>query len=80
MAAALERGEFGGNERARERLRALGRYALLAAAIERFWLLDEHRRQRTWAEHREINEVMLATSLAPQGFLLLSPPLAPGER
>ena len=73
MADAVERGEFGGNERARERLQALGRYVPLAAALEGFWLLDEHRRQRTWAEHRDINEVMLATSLAPQGFLVLPP-------
>jgi hypothetical protein len=24
-----------------------------------------------WSEHREINSVMLATSLAPQGFLTI---------
>jgi hypothetical protein len=79
MAGAVERGEFGGDERARERLRALGRYVPLAAAIERFWLVDEHRQQQTWADHRDINEVMLATSLAPQGFLVL-PPVPFGHR
>ncbi len=29
---------------------------------------------RTWSEHRDINEVMLATSLAPEGFLERAPP------
>ena len=79
MADAVQRGEFAGDERARELLRALGRYVSLAAAIEGFWLIDEHRQQQTWAEHRDINDVMLATSLAPQGFLVL-PPVAFGDR
>jgi hypothetical protein len=79
MADAVQRGEFAGDERARERLRALDRYVPFAAAIERFWLIDEHRQQRTWTEHRDINEVMLATTLAPQGFLVL-PPVAFGDR
>jgi hypothetical protein len=42
--------------------------------IENFWLYAEHQKSSTWTEHRDINEVMLATSLAPEGFLeLLSP-------
>ena len=28
----------------------------------------------TWSEHRDINEMMLATRLAPDGFLLLASP------
>jgi len=43
----------------------------LGEAIVSFWLDPDHRASRTWSEHREINEVMLATSLVPQGFLLL---------
>jgi hypothetical protein len=27
--------------------------------------------QDPWSEHRDINEVMLATSLVPEGFLVL---------
>jgi hypothetical protein len=42
--------------------------------IENFWLYTEHQKSSTWTEHRDINEVMLATSLAPEGYLeLLSP-------
>jgi hypothetical protein len=73
MAGAVESGVFAGDETARERLQALCRYVPLAAAIEQFWLIDEHRQQRSWTEYRDINEVMLATSLAPEGFLLVSP-------
>jgi hypothetical protein len=37
--------------------------------IEQFWLDDRNRQAGTWTEHRGINLVMLATSLAPGGFL-----------
>jgi hypothetical protein len=37
--------------------------------IEAFWTDVDHRRTSTWLEHADINEVMLATSLAPEGFL-----------
>jgi hypothetical protein len=57
----------------RERLEALLRHAPLGAEIERFWLEPEHRRAQRWTEHRDINEVMLATSLAPDGCLVLRP-------
>jgi hypothetical protein len=73
MADAARSGRFAGGESARARLLELGRYEPLAAAIEEFWVDDEHRQQRNWTEHHDINEVMLATSLAPEGFLLLPP-------
>ena len=41
----------------------------LAEAIESSWLDRDSRETRSWLEHRDINEVMLATSLAPAGFL-----------
>jgi hypothetical protein len=43
----------------------------LAEMIEEFWIKPENRRVETWTEHREINMVMLATSLAPDGYLTL---------
>ena len=52
------------------RLRALIQYAPMRDEIESFWRDPEHRRASTWSEHRDINEVMLATSLAPDGFLI----------
>lgn len=45
------------------------RYAGLGSAIEAFWLDAEHRRTATWRDHADINDVMLATSLMPDGFL-----------
>jgi hypothetical protein len=47
--------------------------AALAETVRSFWLLPVNRATRTWTAHRDINEVMLATSLLPDGFLLLSP-------
>ena len=47
------------------------RYQPLAENIETFWLEPANRESGTWQEHRDINMVMLATSLAPDGFLSL---------
>ncbi|HET6414830.1 MAG TPA: hypothetical protein VFG22_00945, partial [Polyangiales bacterium] len=55
-----------------EGLEALTPYAYLGSEIRSFWLDPEHREARTWSEHRDINEVMLATSLVPSGFLWIS--------
>jgi hypothetical protein len=46
-------------------------YAPLREKIERFWMDKKNREAATWIEHREINMVMLATSLAPKGFLMI---------
>jgi len=51
------------------RLEILGRYAGLQEMIEKFWLEGANRKARSYTEHHDINEVMLATSLAPNGFL-----------
>jgi hypothetical protein len=48
---------------------ALEKYLPLKETIAEFWLDEENRASGTWTEHREINTVMLATSLAPGGFL-----------
>jgi hypothetical protein len=47
------------------------RYGPLAAFIEEFWLAPTHREGPTFVEHRDINTVMLATSLIPDGYLRL---------
>jgi hypothetical protein len=41
----------------------------LASRIEGFWLESRNQDSPSWTGHREINEVMLATSLAPYGYL-----------
>lgn len=48
---------------------SLMRYQPLTETIETFWLKDSARKTNTWREHLDINMVMLATSLAPDGFL-----------
>jgi hypothetical protein len=54
-------------------LEALASYVVLRPLIESHWLDPGHRRTATWSEHRDINEVMLATSLVPEGCLVLLP-------
>jgi hypothetical protein len=59
--------------------RTYGRYVELAEhealrqEIVSFWLRPEHRRVSTWTEHLDISDVMLATCLVPEGFLLFDP-------
>lgn len=52
-------------------LARLARFAPLREQIVACWLAPEARRSRTWHEHADINDVMLATSLVPAGFLVL---------
>jgi len=51
--------------------KSLTRYLPLCEGIEKFWLDPASRENATWQAHREINMVMLATSLAPDGFLVV---------
>lgn len=60
------------DERGRERLAELAEYSALRDEIEGFWLDERHQQSDTWIEHIDINEVMLATTLAPDGFLQLT--------
>lgn len=46
-------------------------YQPLAGDIEAFWLDPVNQLAETWKEHLDNNTVMLATSLAPDGFLLV---------
>ena len=50
----------------------LMRYVPLQKEIEAFWIEGKNRKSEGWLAHRFINMVMLATSLAPEGFLSLS--------
>ena len=52
-------------------IEGLIRYDQLREDIEMFWLERTNREANTWTEHRDINMVMLATSLAPDGYLTL---------
>ena len=47
----------------------LREYRSMAVQIQNFWSNPAHRRSSTWCDHQDINTVMLATSLAPEGFL-----------
>ena len=72
--AALERDEWrGASHGVRASVDQLSRYVPLRAEIEAFWLQPEHRRVDSWLEHANINDVMLATSLHPEGFLVVPP-------
>jgi len=49
----------------------LTRYEPLIGIIDNFWLERISRETKSWMDHRDINMVMLATNLAPDGFLTL---------
>jgi hypothetical protein len=55
----------------RSLLKGLSRHAGLRKVIETFWLEAANREAESWIGYRDINRVMLATSLAPDGFLRL---------
>jgi hypothetical protein len=50
-------------------VKVLREYVPLREKIEQFWLDGKNRETSAWSDHREINRVMLATSIAPDGFL-----------
>lgn len=52
-------------------LAQLAEFQPLSNRIENFWLAPAHQCAKTWREHADINNVMLATSLAPGGYLQL---------
>jgi hypothetical protein len=71
----LERDEWhAARASVRDSFARLSCYVRLRAEIEAFWLRREHRRMDSWLEHENINDVMLAASLQPEGFLTLPPP------
>jgi hypothetical protein len=73
LSGFLERNEgaFSKERELKVRTKALKQYEAFAEAIDKFWLEPEQQRVRSWTEHQEINMVMLATCLAPDGYLML---------
>jgi hypothetical protein len=65
--------------RARAQLDRLVPHAALGARIAAFWRDPAQRANRTWAEHEDINDVMLVTCLAPDGVLILGPHRPPSR-
>jgi hypothetical protein len=63
--------EFSGNHQAYSQMDRFQRYTPLSETIEKFWLDSQNRKTQSWTEHLDINSVMLATSLAPEGYLKL---------
>ena len=55
----------------RVRIKALKQYEEYKEAINKFWLQPENQESESWIAHRDINMVMLATSLSPDGYLRL---------
>ncbi|MDX2169942.1 MAG: hypothetical protein SF182_22930 [Deltaproteobacteria bacterium] len=75
--ACLDRDEWQDTAPAlRDARRQVSAYAPLRTAITSFWCQPQHQLAASWREHADINEVMLAASLAPEGFLVLPPPRA----
>jgi hypothetical protein len=68
---------FTGGTALRRKLGSLKEYRNLGEDILGFWLESENRLSPTWTEHEDINSVMLATALAPEGFIVPPRP-APG--
>lgn len=52
-------------------LTKLSRFRPIHEYIESFWLEADHRSSQNWLDHADINNVMLATSLAPGGYFQL---------
>ncbi|MGB5177483.1 MAG: hypothetical protein WBP44_02005 [Gammaproteobacteria bacterium] len=76
QAAIHDSGHTSSSPRLRAQLQTLMQYLPLRDEIEALWRDPEQQRSTSWIEHQNINEVMLATSLAPDGFLVLLPPAA----
>ena len=56
----------------REALASVALYTGVVDAINRFWLRPDSQKVESWTDHTDINMVMLATSLAPDGYLTIS--------
>ena len=74
-APILERAHMGPlHARYARAVAALRHFQDLGATLTRYWLEQEHRSAPSWTDHADINDVMLATALAPNGYLVRSAP------
>ena len=62
---------FKGTERLHTLMETLMRYKPVSEQIEKYWLEGSHPEAGDWRNNRDINIVMLATSLAPDGYLTI---------
>ncbi len=69
-----ETGSVAARSPVRNLLQMLMQFAPLGERLIAFWRSPVNQRVDTWRDHLDINEVMLSTSLAPAGFLLVEPP------
>ena len=69
----VERNEhvFGKDDDLKVRIKSLKQYETLKEVINSFWLQPENQEAKSWTAHRDINMVMLAASLSPDGYLRL---------
>ena len=67
--AATRQDLFNSESRLASLVGALKEYLPLRWRIKHFWLNPENRDTPGWTAHADINMVMLATSLAPEGYL-----------
>ena len=63
------RAQWSGRDVLAPAVRAIDSFLDRAATIESTWADPSSRRDRGWRDHADINTVMLATSLAPDGYL-----------
>jgi len=64
-------GVFKKHRSVQSHLERLMQYVPLREAINSFWLERKNRETEAWMAHSNINMVMLATSLAPEGYISL---------
>jgi hypothetical protein len=69
LQALREEGGVPGGDASARALDALADHVALRDRIEAFWLNPENQTAPTWIEHEDINAVMLASSLLPEGWL-----------
>lgn len=65
-------GNFADLDKLIKKVRRLVAYLPWSDGIEAFWLKPENQQSSNWKAHEDINSIMLATSIAPNGFLKLA--------
>jgi hypothetical protein len=65
---------FTNGQQLRSHVDVLHQFYPLCGLIEDFWRQKHNRQTESWVAHNNINAVMLATSLMPNGFLSLPAP------